>query len=448
MYRLRGQAFDTIGDFDKARADYEAAQKVAQSTGDQRLIWQTVLDLAQLWASRDYEKYGKYCKQALDLARSMEDPAAIGHSLNRVGNWLMNTGQPLAALDCHREALGHFETLDDQPGIAATLDLLAATDFFCGNLAGAVAHYERATHILRNLNHHQTLVSTLANLALSTLNENRAREALTVAEEIEWRSGEAYALHNLGLVLSTRGDYGQGLNTLQRGLELAQAIDHRLWQSAFNIDLGFVYMALLTMDKAQSHLESGLEIAKEIGANIMVTYASGRLGALYIAQKQFDKAALHLPDLPVQPIMGQDYWLVRPAIELVAIRKGATSALQLLDRQELSDPSNWLGWPAYFYGTILQFRGQLLMELGQHDEAEAVLQSALNLYKAQGIRMDLGLMYLTLWQVYQAQGKYDEAKAAFTNAEILIEELASTVADDTLRKDFRRRAFDIVSRSF
>jgi predicted ATPase len=447
LYRLRGQAFDILGYFDQARADYEAAQEAADAAGDQRLMWQTLLDLGQLWASRDYEKSGDYCQKALKLARSMKDQDAIGHSLNRLGNWLMNTGQPFAALDCHREALERFETLDDPPGIAATLDLLAATSFFCGNLAEAVAYYERATDILRDLDNRQTLVSTLANLALSTLNEDPAREAINVAQEIEWRSGEAYALHNLGLILITRGNYGQGLSVLKSGCELARDIDHRMWQAAFNNDLGVIYMALLAFDEARRHLESGLEIAKDIGANIMITYASGCLASLYIRQQQFDEAAKLLPDLPVKPIMGQDYWLVKPAAELVLTRQGALSALQLLDRQDLPDQSNWLGWPAYFYGAILLVRGQMLVELGRFDEAETVLHSLLNLYQTRGIRMDLWRIHLARGKVYQAVGNLVGAETAFASARTIIEELASTVTDDTMRENFRRQAFDLIPRS-
>ena len=140
LYRLRGQAFDTLGHFDQARADYEAAEAAADVLGDQLLLWHTLLDLGQLWAARDYKKSEGYCQQALDLARAMADPAAVGHSLNRLGHWLLNTGQPFDAFDCHQEVFDHFDTLDDRPGIAATLDRLAAASFFCGQAASVATH--------------------------------------------------------------------------------------------------------------------------------------------------------------------------------------------------------------------------------------------------------------------------------------------------------------------
>ncbi len=445
VHRLRGQAFEKMGHFDPAKADYEAAQAAARGANDQRLIWQTLLDLGQLWTSRDYEKSGEYCQQALELARSIKDETAIGHSLNRLGNWLMNTGQPLAALDCHREALACFETLDDQRGIAATLDLLASTNFFCGQFSEAVAFYERAIQVLRQLNDHQTLISSLANLVLLTLDVEQIREAVDMARDIEWRTGEAFALHNLGLVLSTRGQVGQGLEALERGLELAQAIDHHFWQAALNIDLGFVYTALLAFDKARHHLERGLELAQTMGATVMITYASGCLASLYIQQGQFDEAAKLLPELPVQSLMGQDYWLVKPAVALVQPNQGAAQALQVLDQQDLPGQSNWLGWIGSFYGSIHQLRGELLAELGQFDEAETVLQSVLDLYERQGIQLDTWRVHLVLGKVYHVMGNIDGAAIAFDAARTIIEELAATVTDEGLSEHFYRNALSLIA---
>ncbi|HXV43891.1 MAG TPA: hypothetical protein VEC96_12570, partial [Anaerolineae bacterium] len=41
LYRLRGQAFDTLGNFDRAREDYEAVLNAAQAAGDQQAAWQS-----------------------------------------------------------------------------------------------------------------------------------------------------------------------------------------------------------------------------------------------------------------------------------------------------------------------------------------------------------------------------------------------------------------------
>ena len=131
--RARGLAYETLGDFERARADYEAALRGARARCDQRAEWQALLDLGAFWAAHDYARAGEYLRQALDLARALDDPASLAHSLNRLGNWLANTGHPVEGCRRHREALALFETLGDRPGIADTLDLLGMAHVLSGD---------------------------------------------------------------------------------------------------------------------------------------------------------------------------------------------------------------------------------------------------------------------------------------------------------------------------
>ncbi|MER3459264.1 MAG: hypothetical protein C4309_12120 [Chloroflexota bacterium] len=82
---------------------------MAREVGDRQAEGQGLIDIGFLWASRDYIKTGDYFRQALALARDLGDPAMLGHSLNRVGNWHMSAEQPSEALRCHQEALGIFD---------------------------------------------------------------------------------------------------------------------------------------------------------------------------------------------------------------------------------------------------------------------------------------------------------------------------------------------------
>ncbi|MCB0195959.1 MAG: DUF2791 family P-loop domain-containing protein [Anaerolineae bacterium] len=441
LYRLRGQAFDTLGEFGRARADYEAALQAAQ---DQRATWQALLDLGLLWASRDYDQTGDYCRQALELARSMADPAATGHSLNRLGNWLMNKGQPFEALGYHHEALERFEALEDQAGIAETLDLLAMTSNQAGDAVATIAYYKRAIPILRELNNRQTLASCLTNLAYYTLDERQVREAIKLAQEIDWQSGEAYAMENLGLILSIRGDYGQGLTAAQNGLALAEAIEHQMWQAACHITLGQSYLALLAFDAARRHLERGVAIATNAGATFFDIQGTTYLASACIGQHHLDEAAALVPQPPFKPAFGLDYFWIRPILELGLARKDVAPTLQMLDELAFPDRQTWRGGAAQFFGTVFQLRGEALTMVGRLDEAEADLQSVIELYRKLGIRIDLWRVHLALGKVYQAAADFEQAKTTFATTRILVDESAATITDDTLRENFRQRALAMI----
>jgi DNA-binding CsgD family transcriptional regulator len=444
LYRLRGQAFDTLGDFDRAREDYEMALSTALAAGNQQVAWQVMLDLGLLWAARDYEQTGVYCQQALDLARTMDDPPAIGHSLNRLGNWLMNSGQPFEALAYHQEALDIFEALDDQAGIAATLDLLAMTSNQCGDAAGTVTYYERAIPILRQLNDRQTLASSLTNLSNYTLDESQAREAVDLAREIVWRSGEAYALIYLGSLLAFQGDYGQGLSSAQSGLELAQAIDHRQWQAWGHFIVGLIDLELLALEEAHEHFQRDRLLAEEIGSSFMFDFGTSLLVTTCILQDRLDQAGVLLPEHLPEKTMAANLILLKSVAELALARQQPNQALEQLDRLSLPGQSNWLGAMAYFFGAIFQLRGEILAQLGQLEEAEAELQRALDLYQERGIRMGLWRLQLAQGKLYQARADHQRASTAFTAAHTQVEELAATIPDNKLCENFRQRALAMI----
>jgi predicted ATPase/DNA-binding CsgD family transcriptional regulator len=442
LYLQRGQAFDTLGQFDQARADYEAALQAARAAGDQQTTWQTLLDLGLLWAARDYERTGDYCRQALELARSMEDQAAIGHSLNRLGNWLMNSGQFSEALGYHQEALAIFEALDDRPGLAATLDLLAMTSNQCGDWAATATYWEQAIPILRDLNDRQTLSSSLANVVQYTLNLEHAYEAVALARDIGWRSGEAYALGTLGGALFTLGHYDRGLTARKQGLEVAQAIEHPQWISGSHIFLGQMYTELLALTEAEAHLTEGLALAKQVGSNWFSWVGAGSLASVYIWQGDLDMAEKLLVDAPEtwQPSL---YAVKLAQIELALARQDGAGMLQLL--QEIltivAPPGMAGGAVMFLKGPALTLQGQALTLQGRWAEAEQVLRQVASLYETYAIcHHRLWRIHLALGEAYQAASQAERAAESFNTARAQVKTVASAIEDEALAENFRRRA--------
>ena len=116
LHRGRGLAYETLGDFENARADFEMALQVARTAGEPRLEWRAQLDLAELWTSRDYGQSRRSIDLALELAHALGDPAVLAGSLNWVGNWHTNAENPAAALEYHQEALEIFEAVGPAQG--------------------------------------------------------------------------------------------------------------------------------------------------------------------------------------------------------------------------------------------------------------------------------------------------------------------------------------------
>ena len=224
LYRLRGQAYETLGDFEQARLDYETTLQMASVACDRHAEWQAVMDLGFLWAQRDYAQTDTYYQRALTLARQMGDPLTLAHSLNHLGNWHLNIEQPREALGYHQEALTLFQQAHDSHGIAETYDLLGMTATLGGDLLQGTAYYQQVIVLFRKLDDRQGLASSLATLMV--LGEGGGYEtetmvpaptsfaeslhfgklALQTAHEIGQRSAEAYALFALAQYLGPHGE--------------------------------------------------------------------------------------------------------------------------------------------------------------------------------------------------------------------------------------------------
>jgi tetratricopeptide (TPR) repeat protein len=191
-----------------------------------------------LWGTRNYGRAGELLQQALYAARSLDDPARVGRSLNQLGNWLMNTEQPFAALRLHEEALAIFRRLDNRAGMAETLDLLAIVHYNCGDLLAGHQCYEEAIPLWRALGDRQGLVHSLGGWSLRadfTLEYDStpvdecipyAEESMRLARSIEWRSGESLALICAGLVFVQAGRYNEALEYYTEALAIAREIEH------------------------------------------------------------------------------------------------------------------------------------------------------------------------------------------------------------------------------
>lgn len=460
----RGHAYETLGEFERARADYESALELAREAEDRHAEGEILLALSLLWAGRDYARAGDYSRRALELAREMKDLPLLAHSLNRVGNWHLNSDQPPQALEYHRQALAIFEELKDSYGIAETLDLLGASCYFSGNLEQGTTYYEQAIALLQELDDRQGLASSLAMLtmrgptyqtdtmtapAVSVAQAIQAGErALQTAREIGQRSAESYALIMLAFCLGAQGEYQRALHLAQTALEIAEEIDHRQWTAAAHCALGVLYLDLLEFQQAQEHLVQALSLAKEINSLCWTRRTSGFLASTHILQRDLSSAGIILDaaltfDSPHQSCGQRLAWCARA--ELALGQGDPALALQIIDDVMAVDAQAVSGSPGM---RLSKLRGEALIALGEGHakEAQAALGVARDVAMAQGARPMLWRIHLALGTLYQTQGNKEAAQDEFVAARCIIEALAAEVPDQQLRKNFLEKALGLLPR--
>jgi predicted ATPase/DNA-binding CsgD family transcriptional regulator len=458
LYRLRGRAYETLGDFEQARLDYETTLQMAQGAGVPHAEWQALMDLGSLWAERDYAQTGSYYQQALLLARQMHDAITLAHSLNRIGNWHVNIEQPREALQYHQEALMLFQQAYDSHGIAQTCDLLGMTATLGGDLWQASAYYQQAIALFQELDDRQGLASSLATLMV--IGEGGGYEtetmvpattsfaeslhfgelALQIAHDIGQPSAEAYALLGLAQYLGPHGEFARALEVTRAGLAISEQIEHRQWLTDAHWQSGVLYLDLLALPEALQHLEQALTLAHEVGSWNWIRIVSGFLAPAYLLQHDLRKAESILTaaleaDAAMQTIGQRLVWAARA--ELALARGDPGQALDITNRL-IASATNLSG--EYVIPRLWKIRGEALAALDRPGEAETMLRAAQEAAHVQGLQPLLWRIYIALGRLYQTQRRQSEAEQTFATARALIEELAANLPDEHLRTHFLSQA--------
>jgi DNA-binding CsgD family transcriptional regulator len=454
--RTRGLAYATIGAFEQARSDHEYALSLARDERDTSIEWQSLLDLGFLWAGRDYTQAGRWFRAALELARELGETTFQAHSLNRVGNWLVNTGDVADGMQAHRDALAIFEALQDKAGLAETFDLLGMANGIFGDNIQAVEQCDRAIQTLRELNDRPGLVSSLASRVAyaspgwveTTLSacdspaqcSRDLTEALNLARQVDSMANQAFSEWVAGLAFTSFGQFGQGLAHAREALYIASRIQHTQWLAAAYFTLGRVYCLLLEPTLAVQAFEAGLAHAQEISSAWWIGNISAYLAQAYLLQgrpKQAEAALQAVMERGKQPANSPER-RVRWVWGELALATGETEvALGIAEQLLASAPGSRSKQPIPW---LLKLKGEALGALSRREEAIQVLLEARSGALARHERPLLWQIDRSLGQIYRQLKQNDLSQRRFALAREEIVSLASAVDDDSLREDFLQTA--------
>ncbi len=452
LLRMRGQAYEQLGEFEQARGDYEALLTAVQSGHEAHAIWQALMDLGMLWAQRDFAHAGDYFQQALTLVRDQGDSAMLAHTLKRLGNWHMNVEHVQEAVYYLNEALGIFEQSNDKQGMAETLDLLGIAHFSSSNAIAGSSCYERAISLFRQLGNregelssllvyaprHAVYINNAATWPAVTLAE-RLRDgerALQMAHELGAKPAEVLGLIWLGNSLGTGGEYGRALNLTYEGLAKAEQIEHRHFIATAHMILGGIYWDLLLLTDALNHLEQAYAAAKESHSVIWLGCIVGYLASTLvqcgkIAEAEAALKEMWTPSLAMISHGQRQLWCARA--ELALAQRHAKEAFQIVEQLIASDAQVGMGGD-YAVSRLAYLRGVALTMLGRYAEAETTLRAACAL--AQDALPSLWRLQLALGNNFRRQNHRDEADRAYAVARQVLVQLANTIDEGEVREHF------------
>lgn len=448
LLHARGQAFEFIGDFDHSLQDFEALLAEARAHQNPSDEWLALMDLGYLWSVRDYARVGDLFRRALDLANRMTDAKRRAESLNRLGNWLVNTGQLEEGLAYHQQALHVFQEEGDRQATAETLDALALTYSMLGDFLAGTEHLDQAIRVFRESDNQASLVSSLSGrtaLANSSGSETAIgsrrgwseyerdlAEALERSREFGWPAAQVFALFASAQTLPGFGRLGQALENAREALRIATDIGHDQWVAAAQLALGENYLYLQDPGEAIQHLKPGLALSEKVGSAIWTADAATRLARAYMMQGNLDEAKeildRHLPRTrPPNNLPDRQLIWARGLLALKEHR--GPEALEISEGLVNSVPGAPSAQPI---PALLRLNGESLVQLKEYTRGIFALKAAREAAETEN-RAILWEIDLALGKAYLETGESLAAARELSSARERLESLAATVTEVKLR---------------
>ncbi len=457
LYLERGQAYETLGDFERAYRDYERTLDAARTAQDRLIEWQSMMAIGFLWTGRNYERAEVWFHQALALAEQLANPTLRVRSLNRLGNWLLNTGRIQEALEVLQEALHLLESRQNNQVMADTLEMLGMATFFMGDPATAVkVYFGRAIELFRVLGDRQGQFSNLAARALDSAPETietsfsslrtrdecmqDAEEALRLARQTNSQAGQAFVEIATAGVLFSFGEFGPALAHTQEALRIATTIEHQEWIAATYGMLGQLYLLLLETDNAASYLEAALADAQVLGSAIWTKQLTPYLVLTYTLRREFSRAEAVLKTIMLREQQPENFFerqAARARGELALAQGEADRALHIAEQLLASTPGNE---PQQPIPHLLFLKGQALLALKHLEEAARTLEEAKHGAQQRQAPSILWRIQCSLGQVYHLLKREGQAQREWSETRDIITRLAATIDETPLREHFLQTA--------
>ena len=415
IYEARSNLYFTLSDFASSRAESERLLGLARRAGDRvkEAAALAAMGFASLWA-HDFDQALADSTEAIAIAEAVDAKAVLGAARFTIGFVRATTSRLTEAVEHLGTALALSHEAGDPMREASILT-------FTGLLKNWEGDYETALRM--------------------------SADGLRIARGTGLGFTLVSGLFQGAVVRTSKGDYDDAFAMLHEGLALCEKVgDEVMYQRDLNT-LGWLWSEMGDLERAIEYNRRGAEGARKRGDPETVANAEINLGDIFIARGDLAVAG---------EILEAVYRMVKdPAVSDWMKWRYSTHLFASLGDLWLArgDPDRAGGWADQCLEIASRTRarknlvkgwrlkGEIATRRRQWDQADRTLREALGIAEAIGNPGQLWRTYAALGRLRDAQGRPDEARAAYAAARGVIAGVRSRLATPELAAALDRAAF-------
>lgn len=286
--------------------------------------------------------------------------------------------------------------------------------------------------LIRNANDDTLKVNTLIDISGSLLRVDAnealryANDALSLAKQLDFVQGEAYALKNIGMSYYFQGNYIETLLFWQQSLSAFQTIDDKLGIANMLNNLGAVNFNEGDDEKAIQYYLESLKVSEEIGDKLRIATALVNIGAVYYNKTGTHNRALeyYLKALPLSEELGDNDAIGTSAVnmgEIYLARGDDKSALIYFEKALKAYRASENGNIPYALNNI----GKVYATRKDFVKAIEYQREAFELAARQNAKLEMTQSLLGLASTYNLKGDFGSAVDTYLKAKDIAIEIGA-----------------------
>jgi predicted ATPase/class 3 adenylate cyclase len=407
MHRARGDLYNLVSDFDRARTDAERAAALAREAGDRIAEGSAAVGMAlSAFFAHRFDQALEDSARAISLGEVTGDPTVLagGHLTTALVNEI--TGRLDEARPGFDRVIALSRSVRDVVDEAMALVFGAELNAWEGKHDEAARMYDQGIRVARE---HGVLMPALEGMFMAGVN------------------------------LTGRGDYDAALAVLQEGLALAQKVGDANYTPRSLNSLGWLYMECGAMDRAWELNQLAGKQSRERGDHEMIANAELNLadismyrGDLTLAREMLESVERLIVDPANSGWMRWRYslhWLASLADH--ALARGALDDARAHAERCLGDATRTRSQK--YVAKANRTLAEIALARRQWAEAGAALRTALHIAESIHQPTQIWKAHVVRARVARAQGDGESALQAMQAAERVVVALKSGVHDPELR---------------